>query len=270
MIGRDRTGRRRWTDDTQMSLDLARSLLSRRRLEPEHVAATFAESYRWSRGYGPGTARVLKQIRKGLDWEIASRQSFPGGSFGNGGAMRAPVLALFFYEGASDESSSLDGVARLAASVTHAHPLALDGACLIACATRLALGDQVLSAAGPRLKESCREPLMRAKMDRALELLQQNASPAVVREALGTGMAAAESCPTAFFVAARFQAASFGELLAFCRACGGDVDTISAMAGALWGASNGVERIPDELLREVEAMEEVQALADELFLRTRS
>jgi ADP-ribosylglycohydrolase len=54
------------------------------------MAHRFARSYRWSRGYGPGAARLLKRIARGQDWESASVSVYPSGSYGNGGAMRAP------------------------------------------------------------------------------------------------------------------------------------------------------------------------------------
>ena len=54
-----------WTDDTQMALDLAESLLKEGGVHPDTLAKRFADSYRWSRGYGPGAARVLKRIRRG-------------------------------------------------------------------------------------------------------------------------------------------------------------------------------------------------------------
>jgi len=95
MIGRTSEGRLRWTDDTQMALDLATSLLEEDGVQPDAIAKRFASSYLWSRGYGPGAARVLKRIRRGERWEAASKAVYAEGSYGNGAAMRAPVLALF-------------------------------------------------------------------------------------------------------------------------------------------------------------------------------
>src|SRR6478609_148321 len=130
VIGRTSDGCLRWTDDTQMALDLAGSLLEEGGVRPEALAKRFASSYRWSRGYGPGAAKVLKRIRRGEPWEAASRAVYAEGSFGNGAAMRAPVLALFF---ARDRAGLLDG-ARASAMITHAHPLGIDGALLTASA----------------------------------------------------------------------------------------------------------------------------------------
>src|SRR5690349_18966772 len=89
LSGRTRQGEMRWTDDTQMSLDLAESLAEKGALDPDDLAQRFARSYHWSRGYGPGAAKLLKRIACGADWREANRSVYPAGSYGNGGAMRA-------------------------------------------------------------------------------------------------------------------------------------------------------------------------------------
>src|SRR5262249_50393892 len=133
VIGRTSDGRLRGTDDTQMAIDLAGSLLENNGVRPRAAAGRFATSYPWSRGYGPGAARVLKRIRRGEAWEAASKAVYAEGSYGNGAAMRAPVLALFY---ARDRDSLLNA-ARISAMVTHAHPLGIEGAVLIALAAHV-------------------------------------------------------------------------------------------------------------------------------------
>jgi len=88
-----------------------------------------------SRGYGPGTTRVLKRVARGMHWRVASRVVHGDGSFGNGAALRAAVVGLFFC----DHPDDLKVAAHLSASVTHAHPLGMEGAALIASATAAAL-----------------------------------------------------------------------------------------------------------------------------------
>jgi ADP-ribosylglycohydrolase len=61
IIGHTRPGAMRWTDDTQMSLDLADSLVSHGTVVPDDIARRFAASYRWSRGYGLGAAKILSR-----------------------------------------------------------------------------------------------------------------------------------------------------------------------------------------------------------------
>ncbi len=48
-----RNGKRRWTDDTQMTIDVIESLVEYGGVNQEDLARRFAESYRWSSGYGP-------------------------------------------------------------------------------------------------------------------------------------------------------------------------------------------------------------------------
>lgn len=74
-IGTTRTGEIRWTDDTQMSLDLAESLLAKGALDPDDIAARFAKSYRWSRGYGQKPFRERLEIAR--EWLGAGREPPP-------------------------------------------------------------------------------------------------------------------------------------------------------------------------------------------------
>ena len=100
-----------------------------------HSALGYYQSTRRSsrtRGYGPGAGKLLKRIRRGQSWESARRSVYPDGSFGNGGAMRAPAVGLFF---ATDNEEKLVKAAYETAAVTDAHPLGLEGAVLIALAT---------------------------------------------------------------------------------------------------------------------------------------
>ncbi|MFT7679859.1 MAG: poly(ADP-ribose) glycohydrolase ARH3 [Planctomycetota bacterium] len=263
MIGRTRKGERRWTDDTQMSLDLARSLLACKGLDLDHLALAFAGSYRWSRGYGPGAAKLLGRIGRGVPWREANRSVFASGSFGNGGAMRAPVIGLYFAQCTQLE---IVAAAEDSASVTHAHPLGIQGAALIACATSAALGGarslELLDAAA----SSCNlQPyLERLASARAWLEEGQAVTPKQVRAQLGNRIVAAESCVTALYLAVRFLEADFLELLAFAAACGGDVDTISSMAGAIWGAARGAGDLPEAQLARLEQREVLESVADSM------
>jgi len=98
-IGKTKNGKVRYTDDTQMSIDLASSFIQNNGINQEHLATTFAENYHWSRGYGPSAAWLLKKIKNGANWQDVNRIKFKDGSFGNGAAMRAPILAMCFPEG---------------------------------------------------------------------------------------------------------------------------------------------------------------------------
>ena len=263
IVGRTREGHMRWTDDTQMSIDLCESLVERGAIDADDLAARFARSYQWSRGYGPGAAKVLKRIAAGTHWREASRSVYPEGSFGTGGAMRAPVVGLFY---ALQPATLVDAV-RLSTSVTHAHPLAIEGAVLVARATALA-------AQGNRPQDvfrgsvlTCQSEPFTSRVQIAERWLDSSAgapSPLEVRRNLGNRIAAAESCVTALYSAVRFIEASFEDLQAFVVSCGGDTDTIGSMAGAVWGASNGGARLPEAAVAKLERSADLRQLATAL------
>src|SRR5262245_59498143 len=70
----------RWTDDTEMAIGLAESLVRSRRVDPDDLARTWAHACDGKRGYGPGTRRLLSAIKGGADWRVANRSVFPDGS----------------------------------------------------------------------------------------------------------------------------------------------------------------------------------------------
>lgn len=268
VIGSTRDGRRRFTDDTQMALDLADSLLRCGKVDQDDLAKTFAGSYRWSRGYGPAAARVLKRIRSGRDWREANRSVHRTGSFGNGGAMRAPIVGVFFHA----QPENLVTAARQTAEVTHAHPLAMDGAAMIAVATSAALAGADARTLLDRARQVATQPEYAERFAIAAEWLTANApvSPREVRARLGMGIAALASCVTALYLAGRFRDQPFEAMLAFAAAAGGDVDTVSAMAGALWGAANGAAKLPAAAIARLEAADQLDSVARQLCAAQRS
>ncbi len=55
-----RLGRGSYTDDTQMTIALAESLIACGHLDHHHLARAFQDAYDPDRGYGGGTRRVLE------------------------------------------------------------------------------------------------------------------------------------------------------------------------------------------------------------------
>lgn len=225
----------RWTDDTEMALGLAQSLAEKGGVDEDHLAKTWAENADFKRGYGGGARRLLEKIRQGFDWRSSVRSIFPEGSYGNGAAMRSAPLGLFYDDPAEP--------AARAASITHAHALGVEGGVLIARATAQALrGELDLKA----LHDGCKTPEFRER----LAIAGQDLSSDEVRRKLGAGVEAHRSATTAVHVASRFR--EFLPMIEFVVSLGGDVDTIGAMAGAIFGARQGVEALPSDLLDRLE------------------
>jgi poly(ADP-ribose) glycohydrolase ARH3 len=257
------SGKHHWTDDTQMSLDFIESLLALGTIDQDDLAHRFATSYRWSRGYGPGAARILKLIRRGVPWQVAVRRVYSNGSFGNGGAMRAPVIGLFYARAGEEKVAA---AASAAAAVTHAHPLAKEGAVLVALATAFALGNVEAREIVERLAKRAEAQEYAVKLHKALEWFNRSNRPDVheVAKGLGNGIAAVDSCVSAIYIAQIYRERPYEELLEFAICLGGDVDTIASMSSAIWSASNGLSALPESLLEKLEYREGIVELAKKL------
>ena len=255
-----------YTDDTHMMIGVAESLIACRGFDGQHMARTFTHNFErepW-RGYGPGPPRVFRLIKSGKPWDKASELIYPGGSFGNGAAMRiAPVGLLYF-----DDPNLLREVAYLSSQITHAHPLGKEGAALqayaVALATRSELSSPInLDAFLEQLKGFCREELYQHKLKKVGELLKGASVEQVVRE-LGHGVKAPNSVPTALYCFLRHPD-SFEEAVAYAISLGGDTDTIGSMTGAILGARLGLGSIPEPLRARLENRAYLEELALRLY-----
>jgi len=252
-MGSEAGGLLRWTDDTQMAIGLAESLLECGGLDADHLARRWANNMEALRGYGPGTRGLLGHIKVGVPWREANRSVFPEGSYGNGAAMRAAPLGLVYHR----DIEELRRATKLASSITHAHPLGIEGALLIARAVAMALeGDLDLDT----LHDFCTQEEYRARLTRAKELLHGQALKTQVRRQLGNGVLAHESAVTAVFVVCRFPS-NFRAMVEYIVELGGDTDTIGAMAGGIFGARNGVDALPSDLLARLEQRDRLEGLA---------
>jgi poly(ADP-ribose) glycohydrolase ARH3 len=57
-----------YTDDTQMAIGVAESLVECGEVVERSLCAAFASNYDPARCYGPGARRILEAIRDGEDW----------------------------------------------------------------------------------------------------------------------------------------------------------------------------------------------------------
>lgn len=257
-----------YTDDTAMTIGVARSLVEHGQFEGQHMAETLAEVYNrepW-RGYGAGPPHVFRRLAQGIPWDRAARDLFDGqGSFGNGGAMRVAPVALHAFPSLQRTAE----LARLTASVTHTHALGLDGAAVQAVAVSAALqtmGPIHASELLSTLLDHVETTVFESKL-RFIELNKGERSLDELADVLGTGIAAHASVPTAV---ASFLAHpdSFANAVRAAISLGGDTDTIGAMTGAIAGAAHGYTAIPDPWAS-MEGVDELISLADSLAGRVR-
>ncbi len=255
-----------YTDDTHMMIGMAESLVSRRGFDGEHMALTFVRNYErepW-RGYGPGPPRVFRMIKAGDSWDKASQKVYPGGSFGNGSAMRIAPVGVFYH----NDPAMLKEVAYQSSCITHSHELGKEGAALQAGAIALAMHLEPAAAFDKKrflqgLSQFVHHEIYKKKLELVRLLLAQTNKARVVSE-LGNGIEAFESVPTAIYAFLSHDR-SFEEAILFAVSLGGDTDTIAAMTGAISGAYLGVDAIPDRWRSKLENRAYIEGLALALF-----
>lgn len=95
---------------------------------------------------------------------------------------------------------------------------------------------------------SRRRPEFERQLTKAARLFDTDLHPTELAAALGNSSTALESVPAAIYAAAVHE--SVEEAITFAVRCGGDTDTIAALAGAITGAHAGA-RDPGPLARRV-------------------
>ncbi|HET6250035.1 MAG TPA: ADP-ribosylglycohydrolase family protein [Tepidisphaeraceae bacterium] len=249
-----------YTDDTQMMIGVAEAILAEGRVDEDALALAFGENFEIGRGYGQGARRIIERIIAGGDWRELSRTIFPDGSLGNGAAMRAAPVGLFFHH---DLDRAWDEAAR-SATPTHTHPVGIEGAQLIALSVALVCRDEPFDRGA-----FYGELLRRAKTREFQEQLKFAAGlgQADSLSRFGNSLEAHRSVVTAI---ACFSESHDDYAKAIGRAIslGGDTDTLAAMAGAISGAHLGIDAVPKHLLNMLEngdkGRDYIERLADNL------
>lgn len=261
-----RVARGQVTDDTQMAVCLATSLVERGRFDREDVMRAYVGWEPHAFDVGSLTSAALARARKDADagrraWEKSGRQSA-----GNGSLMRTAPIGVFFCD---------DVAARRDASLSDSSITHFDPRCQLACALYNAAIARAIRTGDAHLARDAAELELRA----AADLLRERHPDLVshvdsAEEELGGDLALARmddpelqdlihsaqgfvrvSLRLAFWVLE--HAPSFEAGLVDVVNRGGDADTNGAIAGALLGALHGESAIPARWSEPV-----VQALAD--------
>jgi poly(ADP-ribose) glycohydrolase ARH3 len=229
-----------YTDDTQMAIGVAEALVERGEVVEEVLCRAFVANYVPSRGYGRGARAVLDAMEEGRDYRQVAEEHFPGGSFGNGAAMRVAPVGLVFR----DDPPRLWQQARLSALPTHRHPLGVEGAQLLALAVALCSRAERFDRDGffTELLAACESAEYRARLEEARRVQTPDDLAG-----LGNRIEALHSVPTAIASFA-LTPESFESTISNVIFLGGDTDTLAAMAGALSGAYLGASRLPGRLV----------------------
>jgi poly(ADP-ribose) glycohydrolase ARH3 len=248
-----------YTDDTQMMIGVAEALLEKGSAEEEALCRAFAANYDPQRGYGQGARLVLEAMATGGDWRTLTHTLFPGGSLGNGAAMRVAPVGLLFC----DDLDMVMEQARLSALPTHVHPLGIEGAQLFAVAVALAVRQPVFDRKA--FYRELRKRVQSEEFDWALSAAARLRAGDTV-SFLGNSLEAHRSVVTAMACFAVSRGA-FEPAVSRAIGLGNDTDTLAAMAGALSGANVGKSALPAHLLAKLEETPKGRSYIENLAAR---
>ncbi len=265
------------TDDTEQAVLLARLLIEHHGSVPllAQANALIAWEQRMAaRGsldlLGPSTKAALDRLVAGVPAEEAGRTGST-----NGAAMRITPVGIAVD--VSDLSAFVDAVVEVSRG-THDTGVGLAAAAAVGAAVSAGVG-------GATREEAVETALAAAELagDRGhwvagasiaarlrwvlphLRALGPDERAAFVRDVVGTSVAAQESVVAALGLAA--TADDPWATLGLAASCGGDTDTIAAMAGAVLGATTGTAAWPAHAVAQVERVNtlDLAPLVDDLL-----
>ena len=221
-----------FTDDTQMTLLVAQSLVERGGLDE---ADLFDRFHRWADAPPPDIGTQTRAVLgSGRPWEVAASEHFArsGHAAGNGSLMRTTPAAVFFAP--QGRTATMDTARRISA-LTHGDPSAGEGCAVFHELVRVALDGRDPPAAIPLAMDHV-APEHRRRWASVLDPEWTPADATEINGAVWPTLGAA--------VWALRGATSFAQVIRRVIDLGGDTDTVAAVAGGLAGAVFGIAGIP--------------------------
>jgi ADP-ribosyl-[dinitrogen reductase] hydrolase len=221
-----------FTDDTQMALLVATSLVERGGLDEADVFDRFRA---WLRAGPPDVGNQTRAVLgSGRPWDVAAAEHFArsGRAAGNGSLMRTTPAAIWFAR--FGREATMDAARRISA-LTHGDPSAGEGCAIFHELMRVALdGEDPLAAIPSTLERVAAE-----HRERWATVLAPSWSPEQATESNGAVWPTLGQA-----VWALRQGGGFEAVLRRVIDLGGDTDTVAAVTGGLAGAVYGMAGIP--------------------------
>ena len=233
-----------WSDDTQMSIIIAESLIENKRFNADDLAKRYVDWIYGSkaRGYGRTTKAAIDNLKNGAHWS----KSGIVGSCGNGTAMRAAPFGVFY---AKKDFSDMFHAVKTDSAITHNSVEAEAGALAVAITTYLTINNksnEVASFLAVHLPES----ETKQKILKAYDFAQNDILPEAVLKILGTRADVRQSVPAAMYCYWRYD--KFENAIVAAIRSGFDTDTTAAIVGAMFGAKTKLGDIPIGWIENVE------------------
>ncbi|SDK01576.1 ADP-ribosylglycohydrolase family protein [Natronincola ferrireducens] len=264
------------TDDTEMAIMLAESLIIHQDFHPEDIANRFIRQPITQVGNTIKDFITNYRDRK-IPWYTSGCESA-----GNGAAVRCPPIALINY----GDFTSLKLMAGIQASITHMDQMAI--ASSIVHSTAIAylinlppfrLKDKedlykFIAACGKSIKgietkvyptrKNCQIANLYTRINiELMEAIEKDLAVDEVQEKWGSGAYVLESLPYALYVFLK-SPNDYEKILKQCLLAR-DTDTVASLALTLIGAYLGLNNIPKGYVSKLRNLDEILALSDRLF-----
>src|SRR3954470_7995709 len=221
-----------FTDDTQMALLVAESLIENDGLEEADLFGRFRT---WLSADPPDIGNQTRAVLgSGRPWDVAAAEHFARSrhAAGNGSLMRMTPAAIRFSRDGCD--ATMDAARRISA-LTHGDPSTGEGCAIFHELMRVALdGADPLAAIPSALAAVADE-----HQDRWATVLAAEWTPADATESNGAVWPTLSQA-----VWALRKGSNFADVMRLVIDLGGDTDTVAAVAGGLAGAVFGMGGIP--------------------------
>ena len=266
-----------YTDDTQLTLAIAESIIRSNGYDPEDLGFRFAE---WldEPPIGPGLTclTAANKLKEGISWKNSGINSGA-----NGAVMRVSPIGLFFR----DDISMLIKTAKESSIITHTHVGAYAAAIVVARAIAYLTREEEI------LIEDFLNELINSIKDVKIEdfkehiislkdYLKEKPQNALMKIGLfgvkppfydlkfeGKGIIHPYACSTALGALYSFlyYQDSYLKSVELAVKGGGDTDTVGAICGAISGTWNGSEKIPENLINDLRAHQKISNIAMDLL-----
>lgn len=271
-----------WTDDTQLTLLIAESLIENQGINMDdlakrHVACRTKEG---DLGFGPTTRSALNKLERGVHWSMSGKSDNPKHGFGNGLPMKvSPIGALrasLYWEEQWVEyrSKFIDDIVNLSL-MTHYRRMAIDSALSHVFAINLCLNNnftvenfiQEILKWSDFLTFSEIKPYtdrLTQRFNQLKELNYGTLTDEQIIEMFNEGTSYVyNSLPFSYAFFLRNPRSI--ETLYDVGNSGGDTDTNASIVGGLLGALNGASIFPSHLIEGLWQKERILAIAEKFY-----
>lgn len=272
-----------WTDDTQLTIAVAESLIECGKINLNDQARCHVESVKQDGdlGFGPTTRRSINNLASGVHWSVSGRSDNLKHGYGNGAVMKVAPLGAFraslFWDElwVEDRAKFIVSTINLAL-MTHRTRMAVDSVLAHLFAVKTCLDNELFSnkkfldqiiywsdfvlwqEAGNRADRLADRFRILAELD--LSAL----TPGQIIDLFGGGTSYVyDSLP--FSYAFFLKSPRSIETLYDVGNAGGDTDTNASIVGGLLGAVNGISIFPQHLVEGLRQKERILNLAERFY-----